>query len=220
MDDEEIFQQMMDSLGVDPIERPGQRRSKAESSPLDAAEAVAAEPSEDDEDSLFLDTMSGLDVAFAGDRPPRPPASEEEPPEAETGEELDELEDSVFLDSMDALATPPDKDLRAPRPKPRPQKVRLPKRRTPEVDETLDLHGQTVEQALSHLRRFLASAILAHSHTVLVVTGKGHHSESGRGVLRQEVERWLRRDSAHWVHDYSEAPRALGGSGAFVVRLR
>ncbi len=227
MDDEELFHRRMDSLGVDPIARePRRGRPKPEDDKDDPAETVAEKPSGEEEDSLFLDTMSGLDVApsVAG-RAPRLPAPDEEPPEQAESQPFepeldDELEDSLFLDSMDGPVVVPDKDYRDLKAKPRPQKVRLSKRRDLSIDEEIDLHGQTVEEALSHLRRFIASATIAHSRTVLVVTGKGHHSEAGRSVLRQAVEGWLRRDGASWVREYSAAPRALGGGGAFVVRLR
>jgi DNA-nicking Smr family endonuclease len=199
MDDEDLFQRNMASLGVDPISRrPTRRRRESESTPTPPAEAPADEVALDDEeeDSLFLESMSQQDI----------------------GGRLDE-EDSLFLESMDSLELLPDKDHRAPRPKPPPRKVKPSKRGDLVIDESLDLHGQTVDQALGSLRRFIATAVLAESHTVLVVTGKGLHSDDGRSVLRQAVEKWLSHEGAAWVRTFSEAPRAHGGSGAFVVRL-
>jgi len=236
MDDEELFRRSMASLGVDPIARRKLARGRPKRRPAEdeAAEAVPETPDEDD-DSVFLDSMSDLDVVpILGGRPqgkekPRetaePPARQKAEPEPRVfaPEDDDELEDSVFLDSMDGLVVVPNKDHRHVKPEtPRPQKVRLSKSRqhSLSIDEEVDLHGQTVEEALVNLRRFMGSAILGRSRTVLVVTGKGHHSESGKSVLRQAVERWLRRDGAAWVREYSDAPRALGGGGAFVVRLR
>ncbi len=55
---------------------------------------------------------------------------------------------------------------------------------------------------------------------MIVVTGKGLRSERGVPVLKQTVERWLRRSGKHQVRAFSEAPRALGGSGAFLLYLR
>lgn len=234
MDDEELFRRMMDSLGVDPIDRRREPRGrpKRRSAEEETSETVSEGNDEDDE-SLFLDSMSDLDVVpLLGGRPPgerepreeeelAPPQETEPEPRASAPEIDDEFEDSVFLDTMDGLVLVPDKDDRYVKPEtPRPQKVRLSKRQSLEIDEEIDLHGQTVEEALVHLRRFVGSAVRGKSRTVLVVTGKGHHSEAGRSVLRQAVERWLRRDGASWIREYSEAPRALGGGGAFVVRLR
>lgn len=230
MDDEELFRRMMDSLGVDPIDR-RESRGRLKKRPAEE-KTVSPEPDDEDDDSLFLDSMSDLDVVPLLDERPESKKRQEEPPappRREAGpkprvfapEIDDEFEDSVFLDTMDGLVLVPDKDDRYVKPEsPRPQKVRLSKRHSLEIDEQVDLHGQTVEEALVVLRRFVGSAVSRKSRTVLVVTGKGHHSEAGKSVLRQAVERWLRRDAASWVREYSEAPRALGGGGAFVVRLR
>src|SRR5687768_17109533 len=46
------------------------------------------------------------------------------------------------------------------------------------VEETLDLHGDTVEQGIERLREFLANASRVR-RCVLVVHGKGLHSDHG-----------------------------------------
>jgi len=240
MNDEELFRRMMDSLGVDPIGRRETRgRPKRRAAPEDeTAETASETPDDEDDESLFLDSMSDLDVAPLPHSLPerrKKPREQSQPPRKVTGPQPrafepqidDEFEDSVFLDTIDGLVVVPDKDDRFVKPEtPRPRKVqpprlpRLSKQHSLSIDEQVDLHGQTVEEALANLRSFLGSAVSGRSRTVLVVTGKGHHSEAGRSVLRQAVERWIRRDGASWVREYSDAPRALGGGGAFVVWLR
>lgn len=239
MDDEDLFRRMMDSLGVDPIERrETQRRSKKRDAEDETAETVSETPDDEDDEDLFLDSMSDLDVVPLLDKLPerkkksreesQPPGKDAEPESQVFAPEVDdEFEDSVFLDTMDGLVVVPDKDDRFVKPEsPRPRKVRPPKlqrllkQHSLSIDEQVDLHGQTVEEALVNLRRFLGSAVSERLRTVLVVTGKGHHSEAGRSVLRQAVERWLRHDGASWVREYADAPRALGGGGAFVVWLQ
>src|SRR4051812_40915308 len=51
---------------------------------------------------------------------------------------------------------------------------------------TLDLHGETVEAALGKLRSFLVDVNKTGHRTVLVVHGKGTHSEHG-APLREAV---------------------------------
>lgn len=88
------------------------------------------------------------------------------------------------------------------------------------VDDQIDLHGLRGEAAVRRLERFVAQASASGLRTVLVITGKGHHSPGGRGILRQKVEDWIRGRSWRWARTWSEAPARLGGRGAFVLYLR
>lgn len=75
----------------------------------------------------------------------------------------------------------------------------------------LDLHRNTVDEAIPRLDSFLHSAFQAGLYRVWVVHGKG------TGVLRQEVSRYL---SGHTlVRSYSPADRYHGGDGATQVEL-
>lgn len=87
-----------------------------------------------------------------------------------------------------------------------------------ELDQTLDLHGQTQEHAYQRLRAFVADAQTRGSRCVLVVTGKG--LESG-GILRHMVPRWLNEEpNRARVVAYCPAQPRHGGSGALYVLLR
>jgi DNA-nicking Smr family endonuclease len=92
------------------------------------------------------------------------------------------------------------------------------KRGRVELEQTLDLHGQTQEQAHRGLRAFVAEAQARGSRCVLVVTGKG--PESG-GTLRQMVPRWLNEEpNRARVVAYCPAQPRHGGSGALYLLLR
>ncbi|PLX85851.1 MAG: hypothetical protein C0614_04195 [Desulfuromonas sp.] len=82
----------------------------------------------------------------------------------------------------------------------------------------LDLHGLKVVEASSKARFFLEDAVHQGFHCVLLITGKGLHSDDGP-VLRLAMERLLeeRRDL---VVEWGSAPRRLGGDGALAVFLR
>jgi DNA-nicking Smr family endonuclease len=81
----------------------------------------------------------------------------------------------------------------------------------------LDLHGQTVLEAVANAERFLLAQRKARpGATVRVVTGRGR--SGGGAPVRTRVRTLLRRmrDEGRVVRDY-----ALEGSeGSFLVRLR
>ena len=86
--------------------------------------------------------------------------------------------------------------------------------------ERLDLHGDTVEEALARLEPFLVRAAARDQRRVLVITGQGKRSPGGVSVLRRKVGRWLRHEASTWVRDIEPAPREQGGEGAWLVHLR
>lgn len=83
----------------------------------------------------------------------------------------------------------------------------------------LDLHGMKREEALTALARFVAHAFTHKRKSVIVITGKGLHSKDGRSVLKPQVEAWILKQGRHYLRAYSEAPRAYGGRGAFILYL-
>lgn len=87
-------------------------------------------------------------------------------------------------------------------------------------DREVDLHGFVARDARRHLERELREARAAGDRCVLVVHGRGLHSESG-AVLRGALPGWLQQAPlAEIVLAFAGAPRALGGSGATLVWLR
>jgi len=96
--------------------------------------------------------------------------------------------------------------------------VRQLKRGEIPVERTLDLHGCTVEEALRRLRQFVAGCRGAGVRCIRVVHGKGTHSPSGAGVLRDRV--WEHLTRRHDVLIVEFAPLRDGGHGAACVLLR
>ncbi len=88
------------------------------------------------------------------------------------------------------------------------------------VFETLDLHGMTAEKAEGAVRSFCANARGTVPRTVLIVHGKGNHSQTGRAVLRDAVAHWL--STAPVGRDvlcFATARPKHGGGGAMYVLL-
>jgi DNA-nicking Smr family endonuclease len=86
------------------------------------------------------------------------------------------------------------------------------------IEQILDLHGRTQDEAHGALARFLGSARAAGCRCVLVVTGKGLGSG---GTLRHMVPRWL-NEGANREHivAFSPAQARHGGAGALYILLR
>jgi DNA-nicking Smr family endonuclease len=86
------------------------------------------------------------------------------------------------------------------------------------IEARIDLHGLTQREAHQTLTNFLEGARETHRRTVLVITGKG---ESGQGVLREAVPRWLNEASIRpLILAFSQAQPRDGGTGALYVLLR
>jgi DNA-nicking Smr family endonuclease len=86
------------------------------------------------------------------------------------------------------------------------------------IEQTLDLHGRTQDEAHRALARFLAAAQAAGCRCVLVVTGKGLGSG---GTLRHMVPRWLNEGAnRELIVAFTPAQARHGGTGALYVLLR
>lgn len=88
-----------------------------------------------------------------------------------------------------------------------------------EIDRRVDLHGKTVAASLRLLRDELGHARELGLHYLLIVTGRGLRSQTG-ARLRPAVQGYLVREGREHVLWFEAAPPRLGGTGAFVVRLR
>jgi len=86
----------------------------------------------------------------------------------------------------------------------------------------LDLHGQTREESLRAVERFLLRSRADGCRAVLVIHGRGQNSEAGEPVLRPALQEWLASAAAarSGVMAFAPAPPRAGGTGATVVLLR
>ncbi|QAA92684.1 hypothetical protein CKA81_01620 [Pollutimonas thiosulfatoxidans] len=86
------------------------------------------------------------------------------------------------------------------------------------VGATLDLHGNTLDEARDRLDGFLQSCLTHHIKCVRIVHGKGYGSRDGQPVLKQTLRRWLTQFS--FVVAYIESGEHDGGAGAVDVLLK
>jgi len=89
-----------------------------------------------------------------------------------------------------------------------------------DFDRRLDLHGSNAAEARHLLTNELKNAFASGNRCVLIVHGRGLHSEDGP-VLKTAVIEWLTTPplAAH-VMAFSSALPAEGGPGATAVLLR
>jgi DNA-nicking Smr family endonuclease len=85
------------------------------------------------------------------------------------------------------------------------------------VQAELDLHGLTQAEAKVQLREFLTAAVHSKARCLRIVHGKGLRSGPKGPVLRELVNRVLRRWAP--VLAFSSARQADGGTGAVYVLL-
>jgi DNA-nicking Smr family endonuclease len=86
------------------------------------------------------------------------------------------------------------------------------------IEGTIDLHGMTQVEAYRSLHHFLAVSQERGRRCILVITGKGSHSE---GVLRAAVPHWLNLPASRGlVLAFAYATPAHGGVGALYVLLK
>lgn len=82
----------------------------------------------------------------------------------------------------------------------------------------LDLHGLRVDEALGRVDAFLVDCHRRGLHKVLVIHGKGLHSEGGEAVLARAVRLHLQRHRL--TGRLLDPPSKYGGRGALWVMLR
>lgn len=89
------------------------------------------------------------------------------------------------------------------------------------IDARLDLHGMTAAAAKDAVVAFLRTARGKNERCVLVIHGKGEHSDVPGGVLRGEIAAWLSQGRAReHVAAFATARDEDGGEGAVYVALR
>ncbi len=88
------------------------------------------------------------------------------------------------------------------------------------VENRLDLHGLRSEEAQDTVRRFIKSCRATGQRCVLIIHGRGHHSD-GDPVLKRELANSLVRGPiARAVLAFTTALPVDGGAGAIYLLLR
>ena len=87
-------------------------------------------------------------------------------------------------------------------------------------DDEIDLHGETRDEAIKIVQKFVIDCYQKKLRSALIITGKGHHSSEKDPVLKREIRFWLERNSESYITDFHEAPPRFGGSGAIWLNFK
>lgn len=170
----------------------------------------------------FADEMASLGV-----KPLAPDAAAHEAigevvPEKPNKPEQCQTEEEVFLAAMNSIRVDYEDSFHEPELKAQaiPRRMKQVRQGRLVPDASLDLHGCRRSDVVPKLRSFMQNAQYHDWQTLLVITGKGLHSESGDGVLRLETERFLSGEGATMIAEWGVAPKQFGGHGAVVLFLK
>ena len=95
---------------------------------------------------------------------------------------------------------------------------------------SLDLHGETLDEANRIIESFIKKSYQDNIHKLIIVTGKGLHSKNDKdpyvskdlGILKYSIPDFLKNNSelTKMISNISDATIKDGGTGAFYIFLK
>ena len=95
---------------------------------------------------------------------------------------------------------------------------------------SIDLHGYTLDEANKTIEDFINKAFSENINKLIIVTGKGLHSENEEdpyvskdlGILKYSVPEFITNNSSlmNMINDITDAKVEDGGEGAFYIFLK
>ncbi len=95
---------------------------------------------------------------------------------------------------------------------------------------SLDLHGETLDEANQIIENFIKKSYQDKVHKLIIVTGKGLHSKNEKdpyvskdlGILKHSIPDFLKNNSElmKMISSINDASIADGGTGAFYIFLK
>ncbi len=98
------------------------------------------------------------------------------------------------------------------------KKRKKPRQPSREPEDTLDLHGMTVEESSMRIKSFILTSKLKGLYLVKIIHGKGLHSP-GESKLKALVVEYLNSEVKKMISAWEHAPPNQGGEGAVLVYL-
>ena len=96
--------------------------------------------------------------------------------------------------------------------------------------KSIDLHGYTLDQANKFIERFIIKSYEERVNKLIVVTGKGLHSQNEKdpyvskelGILKYSVPEFISKNKnlMNIIHEITDANIEDGGEGAFYIFLK
>ncbi len=172
--------------------------------------------SQDDAD-LFRRTMSDAKPLQSEERASHEPKKPKPRARFTRADERAVIDESMRA-NIDELEEDNAEFLRFHRPSVGRRTMRMLSRGNYSVQDEIDLHGMTQDEAHERLKAFIERSATSGKLCVRVVHGKGLGSGLRGPVLKRSVNRWLRRWDT--VLAFVSTPAVDGGTGAVYVLLR
>jgi len=192
--------------------------------PEHSRDLMSADPGLDEDQRLFQEAMADVDPL--GDKPNRfvtLPNTDTRPAHPAPDDELETLArlTELVTGSAELDITFSDEYIEGGVQGLDPKFMRRLKRGEFPLQNYLDLHGLTKQEAQEKVHNFLLESYRAGLRCVLVVHGRGHNSENHIPILKERLPHWLTRGPARKiVLAFSTARPYDGGTGALYILLR
>ena len=95
---------------------------------------------------------------------------------------------------------------------------------------SIDLHGYTLDEANKTIENFINKAFSENINKLIIVTGKGLHSENEKdpyvskdlGILKYSVPEFINNNASlmKMINEITDAKIEDGGAGAFYIYLK
>ena len=96
--------------------------------------------------------------------------------------------------------------------------------------KNIDLHGYTLDEANKKIENFIKQSYIEKVNKLIVVTGKGLHSQNEKdpyvskdlSILRDSVPHFIKNNNElmKTINDFDSATIEDGGSGAFYIYIK
>ena len=96
--------------------------------------------------------------------------------------------------------------------------------------KSIDLHGYTIEQANKTIEQFIRQAFIAKVNKLIVITGKGLHSQNEKdpyvskdlSILKYSVPEFIKNNQSlmNLINEIKGANIEDGGGGAFYIFMK
>ena len=96
--------------------------------------------------------------------------------------------------------------------------------------KNIDLHGYTLDEANKKIESFIKQSYIEKVNKLIVVTGKGLHSQNEKdpyvskdlSILRYSVPHFIKNNNElmKMINDFGSATIEDGGSGAFYIYIK
>ena len=96
--------------------------------------------------------------------------------------------------------------------------------------KNIDLHGYTLDEANKKIESFIKQSYIEKVNKLIVVTGKGLHSQNEKdpyvskdlSILRYSVPHFIKNNNElmKMINDFDSATIEDGGSGAFYIYIK